>query len=234
LLFSGTPPPPVPPAPGLPMADMVRLRSSEVEEREELECAFNPERPQHLKKSDAGEGAGIVGSVVPDASATVPLILCHACAREGNRCGRHKGSWVRNQWDAPLTRAMRHLGERNHYGCRRSLHDCKQRDITLQHTHADGSIGPDFERHEFRGAGRWLTAAEQLPAGSVRGSARPEIGDRTPRDLTSRPKTFQPDEDPWDFDGRKLTSARNRTRRSHMLSHETLPVLGASVVGMTI
>jgi hypothetical protein len=29
------------------------------------------------------------------------------------------------------------------------------------------------------------------------------------------------------------TSARKRTRRSPMLTHETLPVLGASVVGMT-
>jgi hypothetical protein len=37
------------------MADMVGLRSGEAEE-EELECAFVPQRPQHLKKSKAGEG----------------------------------------------------------------------------------------------------------------------------------------------------------------------------------
>jgi hypothetical protein len=112
-------------------------------------------------KEERGRGGGWHSGIsCADASATVPLILCHACTLEGNRCGCHKGSWVRNQWDVPLTRAMRHLGERNHYGCRKSLHDCRRWDVTLQHTHADGSIGPDFERHEFRGAGRWLTAAE--------------------------------------------------------------------------
>jgi hypothetical protein len=54
LRFSGTPPHPAPPVPGHPMADMVGLRSSEAEE-EELECAFDPEQPQHLKKSEEGE-----------------------------------------------------------------------------------------------------------------------------------------------------------------------------------
>jgi hypothetical protein len=40
LRFSGTPPPTVPPALGLPMADMVGLCSSEVEEEEKVECAL--------------------------------------------------------------------------------------------------------------------------------------------------------------------------------------------------
>jgi hypothetical protein len=48
-------------------------------------------------------------------------------------------------------------------------------DGTLRNdTQASGSIGLDFERHEFRGAGRRLTAAEQLSTGSVREPARPE------------------------------------------------------------
>jgi hypothetical protein len=54
------------------------------------------------------------------------------------------------------------------------------------------------------------------------------------RDLTSETTTFKPYERSWDFDGRELTSARNRTRQSPMLSHETSSVSGVSVVGMTI
>jgi hypothetical protein len=79
-----------------------------------------------------------------------------------------------------------------------------------------------------------LAAAEHPRAGLVLEPARPETADDTPRDLTSRSTTFQPDERSWDFDGYESTSARNRTRRSPMLSHETLPDSGASVVGMTI
>jgi hypothetical protein len=45
--------------------------------------------------------------------------------------------------------------------------------------------------------------------------------------------TSEPDEESWDSDGSVLTSVRNRTRQSPMLTHETSPVLGASVVGMT-
>jgi hypothetical protein len=58
------------------------------------------------------------------------------------------------------------------------------------------------------------------------------VGD-APRDLASRPTTARPDEESWDFDGSVLTSVRIRTRRSPMQTHETLPVLGASVMGMT-
>jgi hypothetical protein len=58
------------------------------------------------------------------------------------------------------------------------------------------------------------------------------VGD-TPRNLTSRSMTSRPDEESWDFDGSVLTSARNGTQRSPMLTHETSPVSGASVVGMT-
>jgi hypothetical protein len=101
-------------------------------------------------------------------------------------------------------------------------------------TQASGSVGLDFEGHEFQGAERRLSTAGQSRASSVREPARPEMAGGTPRNSTSRLTTFQPDEKPWDFDGRELTLARNRTHRSPMLSHETSPVLGASVVGMTI
>jgi hypothetical protein len=58
------------------------------------------------------------------------------------------------------------------------------------------------------------------------------VGD-TPWNLISRSMTSEPVEESWDFDGSVLTSARNRTRRSPMLTRETSSVSGASVVGMT-
>jgi hypothetical protein len=86
----------------------------------------------------------------------------------------------------------------------------------------------------FQGARRRLAAAEQPRAGLVLEPAHPETAGDTPQDLTSRPTTSEPDEGSWDFNGRELASARNRTRRSPMLTQETSPVSGSSVVGMTI
>jgi hypothetical protein len=45
--------------------------------------------------------------------------------------------------------------------------------------------------------------------------------------------TSEPGEESWDFEGSVLTPARKRTCRSPMLTHQTSPVLGASVAGMT-
>jgi hypothetical protein len=84
-----------------------------------------------------------------------------------------------------------------------------------------------------RGVEHQQAAAWQPPTGSVLEPACPETTGDTPRSLTSRPTTSEPGEESWDFDGSGLTSARNRTRRSPMLTHETSPVSGASVVGMT-
>jgi hypothetical protein len=53
------------------------------------------------------------------------------------------------------------------------------------------------------------------------------------RNATSMTKATKPDQKSWDFDEDDKTSARRGTRRSPMLAHETSPVLGASVVGMT-
>jgi hypothetical protein len=101
---------------------------------------------------------------------------------------------------------------------------------------AHGHVVPRFKPQEIKsqGVGRQLVALRQPPAGSVLEPACPEMAGDTPWSSTSRLTTVQPEERSWDLDGHKLTSARNRTHRSPMLSHETLPVLGASVVGMTI
>jgi hypothetical protein len=91
-----------------------------------------------------------------------------------------------------------------------------------------------LKRFKFQGARRRLAAVEQPRAGSVLELARPEMADGVLRDLTIRGMTSELDEGSWDFDGSVSTLARNRTRRSPMPTHETSPVLGASVVGMTI
>jgi hypothetical protein len=97
-------------------------------------------------------------------------------------------------------------------------------------------VAPRFKLQEnkSRGAGRQLVAMKQPPAGSVLEPAHPETAGDTPRSLTSSSNTVQLEERSRDFDGCEPTLARNRTRRSPMLSHETSPVLGASVMGMTI
>jgi hypothetical protein len=79
-----------------------------------------------------------------------------------------------------------------------------------------------------------LAAAEQPRAGSALEPVRPETAGGALPGLTSRTTTSEPDEGSWDFDGSVSTSARNRTRRSPMLTHETSPVSRASVVGMTV
>jgi hypothetical protein len=75
---------------------------------------------------------------------------------------------------------------------------------------------------------------KQPPAGSVLEPACPEMAGDTHRGLTSRTTTSEPDKRSWDFDGCESTSARKRNSQSPILTHETLPVSGASVVGMTI
>jgi hypothetical protein len=69
-------------------------------------------------------------------------------------------------------------------------------------TQAGGSVGPDFERLEFQTVRR-LAAAEQPQAGSVWEPAYLETAGDTPWNLNSSSTTFQPDENPWDFDERE-------------------------------
>jgi hypothetical protein len=76
-------------------------------------------------------------------------------------------------------------------------------------------------------------ATWRSPAGSVSEPARPETAGRTPQDLTLMIGSTKPDQNPGTSTRAIKTSARRGTRRSPMLAHETLPVSGASVVGMT-
>jgi hypothetical protein len=110
-----------PPAPGPPREDMVRSHSGRKSEtEEEAECAFDPERPRHLKRSDAGEEAGVMGLAMPNASVTAPLSLHRAHPWEGNRRSHHNGSWVEPTGRVANARqAMPHDVSRSYYGDRR-------------------------------------------------------------------------------------------------------------------
>jgi hypothetical protein len=189
-----------------------------------------PRAPLVFKEECCGEGVGVVGSARPNALITAPFSLHHAHPQEGNRCGRHSGSWEEptgHVADACQTTRYDILG--SYYGGGKVK-------ATGGYAAAHGPVAAwiqDLKRFKFRGAGRRLAVAEQPKAGSILEPARPETAGDTSRDLTSRSTTSEPDEEYWDFDGSALTLARNRTRRSPMLTHETSPVSGASVVGMT-
>jgi hypothetical protein len=60
-------------------------------------------------------------------------------------------------------------------------------------------LGPDLESLKFQGARLLLAATRQPQAGSARQPVRPETAGDTPRILSSI--AFQPDENPWDFNG---------------------------------
>jgi hypothetical protein len=110
-----------PPMLGPPREYMVRLRSDrKIETGEEAGCAFDPERPQHLKRSNAGEGAGVIGSAMPNASVTTLFSLHRAHPREGNRCSHHGASWVEPTGRAADTRqATARDVSRSYYGDRK-------------------------------------------------------------------------------------------------------------------
>jgi hypothetical protein len=206
LRLSGTP---SPLAPGPPMADMVGLcygKGSEAEE--EVKCAFDPECPQHLKSSEVGERADIMGSAMPNASVTAPLFLCHAHPREDNRRSHHDGSWVE-----PTGRAT----DARHMTFQEIITETIKNpsDGTLHYgTQASGSVDPISEGFKFRGAGRRLAAVKQPRAGSVLEPVRPETTGKVLQDLATRTTTSEPEERSWDFDGSEIALASNRTRRS--------------------
>jgi hypothetical protein len=173
-----------------------------------VECAFDPERPRHLKRSEAGERAGVIGSAMPNASVTAPLFLRHAHPREDNRRSHHQGSCVE-----PM-------------GCAADARRMTFREITTVtvKVQAMGHYSAAFrpvavwvqtpKGFKFRGSRRRLAAVEQPKAGLVLEPVCPETASRALLDLTSRPATSKPDEKPRDFDGCESTLARNRTRRS--------------------
>jgi hypothetical protein len=106
-------------------------------------------------------------------------------------------------------------------------------DVMLRHCASGSSVGSKPEAVQVPRIRIPVGDQEQLPAGSVLEPALLETADDTLRELASRSTTPEPDEESWDFDGSMLTSARNGTRRSLMLTHVTSPVSRASVGGMT-
>jgi hypothetical protein len=84
-----------------------------------------------------------------------------------------------------------------------------------------------------KGAAYQLATARQSLAGSDLEPARLETTGGVPRDVASKPATSRPDKNLGTSTETSKTSARKRTRRSPMLTHETSPVSGASVMGMT-
>jgi hypothetical protein len=110
--------------------------------------------------------------------------------------------------------------------------ESKRQDVTLQHC-AGHSVGSELETAQVLRAGHRLAAAEQPTAVSAPEPTRLKTVGNTPWSLTSRSTISKPDEESWDFDGSVLPSARNRTRQSPMLTHETSLVSRASVAGMT-
>jgi hypothetical protein len=69
--------------------------------------------------------------------------------------------------------------------------------------------------------------------GPVLESVRPETAGDTPRDLTSRAATSRSDEESWDFDGNEQDFGEEKNPPKPHATHETSPVSGASVMGMT-
>jgi hypothetical protein len=83
------------------------------------------------------------------------------------------------------------------------------------------------------GAAHRLATAEPLPAGLDLEPARLETAGRVSHNLTSKPTTSGPDKGSWDFDGNKQDFGEERNPPKPHAAHETSPVSGASVVGMT-
>jgi hypothetical protein len=172
-----------------------------------------------------------MGSAMPDALETAPLLLHHARPREDNCRSHHNVSLVEPTGHvADASRAAPHDVSGNHY-------DDHKVQATGRYTVTFRPVAAwdhTPKRFKFQGARHRLAAAEQPRAGSDLEPVRPETAGKILRDLTIRTMTSKPDEGSWDFDGCESTSVRNRTRQSPIVTHETLPVPGASVMGMTI
>jgi hypothetical protein len=84
-----------------------------------------------------------------------------------------------------------------------------------------------------KGAAYWLATARRPPAELNPEPACLETVGGAPRDSASNQQLLDQTENPGTSMETSKTSARRRTYRSPMLTHETSPVSGASVVGMT-
>jgi hypothetical protein len=84
-----------------------------------------------------------------------------------------------------------------------------------------------------QGAAHRLAAARRPPAGLDLEPARLETAGGVPRYSASNQQLPDQTMNPGTSTETSETSARRRTHRSPMLAHETSPVSGASVMGMT-
>jgi hypothetical protein len=167
---------------------------------------------------------------MPNASVTAPFSSHSAHPQEGDRCNLHSGSW-----EEPTGRVVDACQATPHDVLRSYYGGCKVK-ATRRYATAFRPVAAwvqDPKRFKFRGAGRRLAAAEQPKAGLDLEPACPETAGDTLQGLTSRSMTSKLGEESGDFNGSVLTSAKIRTHRSPMQTHETLPVSGASVIGMT-
>jgi hypothetical protein len=81
------------------------LNSDEkIEAGKEVEYAIDPNRPQNLRRSGAGEGTSVVGSATPNTSVTAPFFSHRAQSQEGTAAtvAADRG---RNRRDASLMHA---------------------------------------------------------------------------------------------------------------------------------
>jgi hypothetical protein len=78
-----------------------------------------------------------------------------------------------------------------------------------------------------------LATTEQSPAGLDLEPARLKMAGRVSRNLTLKPTISGPDRESRDFDGNKQDFGEERNPPKPHATHETSPVLGAGVVGMT-
>jgi hypothetical protein len=87
----------------------------------------------------------------------------------------------------------------------------KRRDITLRHCASRGVSSEPEAVQVLRGRAP-ANGCGQPTARMTPELACPETADDTPRNLTPRSKTSEPNKESWDFDGNVLTSVKNRTR----------------------
>jgi hypothetical protein len=146
----------------------------------------------------------------------------------GNRCGCRSESWEE-------------LMGRVADVCQSTPHDdpgsYEGGDSEVKMTRpATGALRWPQRGSKTRGGTSSKEVAPRLMAASwvAPGAGMPRDGRRSPRMTWPRnQQPLDPMENPGTSTKTSKTSARRRSRRSPMLTHETSPVSGASVVGMT-
>jgi hypothetical protein len=142
------------------------------------------------------------------------------------RLNHTRGASMGHVADASL--ALSHDVYGNHYGGRRVK--ATRRDIGHWCTALVAAWEQSPKRHKFQGGSTPARGRQPGQTWNRYVSRRPEESCMTwPRNQQPPDQT----ENPGTSAKTSKTSARRRTRRSPMLTHETSPVSGASVMGMT-